>query len=56
MNDKNRTHVCFSCGREEIEIPLVVLRYSSKEMHICPQCLPVLIHHFDQLVEKLPRE
>ncbi len=28
--------------------------YQSKEIHICPQCLPVLIHKPEKLAEKLP--
>jgi len=44
---------CLSCNRDEHETPLVVLAFSGKEARICPQCLPVLIHHVDRLEEKL---
>jgi hypothetical protein len=44
---------CLSCGRIDEEIPLVALRYRARVAHICPQCLPVLIHHAEQLVEPL---
>jgi hypothetical protein len=47
------SRACLSCGRTEEEIPLVALRYTSREAHICPQCLPVLIHHTDRLTEQL---
>ncbi len=52
----NRKHLsCFSCGRTDAEVPLLVLRYISRALHVCPQCLPLLIHQFDRLAEKLPR-
>lgn len=40
---------CFNCGRPESEAPLVALRSAGKALWICPQCLPVLIHHPEQL-------
>lgn len=54
MSDTKKAATCFSCKRSDTEVPLVQLRYSSKEIHICPQCLPALIHHFDTLAGKLP--
>jgi hypothetical protein len=45
--------VCFNCGRSEQEFPVLVLRLAGRETHICPQCLPALIHHPDRLTEKL---
>lgn len=54
MNDKKKAVSCFSCGRTDVDVPLLVLRYLSQTLHICPQCLPLLIHHFDRLAEKLP--
>jgi hypothetical protein len=56
MDGKNRVVTCFSCGRSEVDIPLLRLQYSSKELHICPQCLPMLIHHFEELADRLPKE
>ena len=44
---------CLSCGKSEQETPLIFLRFNRGESWICPQCLPVLIHHRDQLAEKL---
>ena len=44
---------CLSCDRTEQETPLVALKYAGRETWICPQCLPVLIHHADQLAGKL---
>lgn len=45
--------VCLSCGKGEDEIPLVVLQYGGKWIHICPHCLPALIHHTERLTEKI---
>lgn len=44
---------CLSCNRDEHETPLVILAFRGKEARICPQCLPVLIHHIERLEEKL---
>lgn len=44
---------CLSCNRSEKEIPLVTLTYSSKPAYICSHCLPLLIHHPEQLIGKL---
>jgi NMD protein affecting ribosome stability and mRNA decay len=49
------TRTCLSCGKSEEEIPLVLLCYVSREAHVCPQCLPVLIHHTDRLAERLAK-
>jgi hypothetical protein len=47
------TVVCLNCGRSEADFPVIVLRLAGHETHICPQCLPALIHHPDRLTEKL---
>ena len=44
---------CLSCNRSENEIPLVTLTYSAKPAYICSRCLPLLIHHPEQLIGKL---
>lgn len=44
---------CLSCGRSENDFPVLVLRLAGRETHICPQCLPALIHHPDRLTAKL---
>jgi DNA-directed RNA polymerase subunit RPC12/RpoP len=53
MNKETENYKCFNCGKDEKEVPLVQLIYSGTPSWICPQCLPVLIHHIDQLTEKL---
>ena len=44
---------CLNCGRTDKQTPLISLQYVLREAWICPQCLPVLIHHADELEEKL---
>ena len=53
MQEKDAVQHCLNCTRPETEIPLVTLRYAGNEAWICSQCLPVLIHHPEQLVGKL---
>lgn len=48
----NNTH-CLNCDRAEQQTPLIALRYAGTDAWICPQCLPVLIHHAEQLEDKL---
>ena len=45
--------LCLSCGRSEADFPVIVLRVAGREVYICPQCLPALIHHPDRLTDKL---
>ena len=45
---------CLVCERTKEEIPLVTLEYRDTNLYICPEHLPVLIHHPDQLIGKLP--
>jgi hypothetical protein len=48
------TSACLNCGSSEMERPLLSLRFQDKELHICPECLPILIHKPYQLADKLP--
>jgi hypothetical protein len=54
---KERNHIvldkCLNCGIAEAERPLLVLRYQGMATAICPQCLPILIHHPEKLTAKL---
>ncbi|RPJ19464.1 MAG: hypothetical protein EHM33_30245 [Chloroflexi bacterium] len=45
---------CLNCGTSEQDRPLISLKFQEKELSICPQCLPILIHKSDQLAGKLP--
>lgn len=48
------TLTCLNCGTSEQERPLLTIRFQDSEYHICPQCLPILIHKPYELTEKLP--
>jgi hypothetical protein len=50
MNEKT----CLNCGRNSNEIPLLSMEYRGQSYHLCPQCLPVMIHKPNNLVGKLP--
>jgi len=45
---------CIVCETTSHDVPLVKLEYRDQELWICPQHIPVLIHHPDQLVGKVP--
>ncbi len=45
---------CLVCERSIEDIPLVPIEYRAIRVYICPEHLPVLIHHPEQLVGKLP--
>jgi hypothetical protein len=44
---------CLNCNRTEQEIPLVTLQYQGKQVYICSQCFPTLIHSPAKLTGKL---
>ncbi len=46
--------VCIYCERSSDVVPLLPMLYQGKEVWICPQHLPVLIHRPSQLADKLP--
>jgi hypothetical protein len=45
---------CLNCGRPLGRIPLLPVLHRDGLAHICPQCLPVLIHDPKSLADKLP--
>jgi len=45
---------CLNCGRNSDEIPLLSFEYRAETYHLCPQCLPVIIHKPQNLTGKLP--
>ncbi len=51
MSDVNA--VCLVCERNSDQIPLLAFQYRSKALWICPEHLPILIHHPDQLADRL---
>ena len=44
---------CVSCERSVEEVPLLHVQSRNGMAYICPQCLPVLIHHPERLQGKL---
>jgi len=53
MDQTIQTQHCLNCNISEDEIPLVNLNYSRKPAYICSRCLPLLIHHPEELIGKL---
>lgn len=45
---------CLNCGKNADQIPLLTLEYRGETYHLCPQCLPVMIHKPQALAGKLP--
>lgn len=45
---------CIKCKKNEEEIPLLQMRFDARQVFICPQCLPVLIHKPAELGDVLP--
>lgn len=48
------TATCLNCGGTEMDRSLIALKFQEKELYICPQCLPTLIHKPYPLADKLP--
>jgi hypothetical protein len=46
--------MCLYCERDNLQVPLLAIQYQDKELWICPQHLPILIHKPAQLAHKLP--
>jgi hypothetical protein len=45
---------CLYCERTSDQIPLILMNYQGRQVYICPQHLPILIHKPAQLADKLP--
>lgn len=45
---------CFNCDRSEQDVPLLPATFQGSPLHICPQCLPALIHKPQVIAAKLP--
>jgi len=44
---------CFRCAKNDSEVPLITLQYHAMQIFICPQCMPALIHHPEDLIDRL---
>jgi len=47
-------HTCIHCGKDDNQVPLVLFSYKGKDLRICTEHLPVLIHDPAELTGKLP--
>jgi hypothetical protein len=45
---------CIVCESSSQQVPLIKMNYRDEKVYVCPQHLPVFIHHPEQLVGKLP--
>lgn len=54
MPDPKAPAACLNCGHDENQTPLIALRYQGATWHICPRCMPALIHNPQRLVGRLP--
>jgi hypothetical protein len=45
---------CLYCERTSAEVPLIPLLYRDQPCYLCPAHLPLLIHHPEQLADRLP--
>jgi len=53
-NEGEEMKKCINCDRSDQQVPLLVMEYQDRDLHICPQCLPLLIHKPEKLSQKLP--
>jgi hypothetical protein len=45
--------ICVACRRGSDDVPLITFEFRGRELRICPQHLPILIHDPGQLVGRL---
>ena len=56
MPDDSKVKVqCVHCQRSEYEVPLMLLHFRGRQVWICAQCLPLLIHNPNRLATKFPQ-
>ncbi len=51
MSGTSDSKQCLACQRSVDEIPLLAVEFGTSRLWICPQHLPVLIHHPERLTE-----
>lgn len=54
MSDTMPPPRCLACERPSGEVPLIPVQYRGRDLWICPQHLPILIHKPEQLADRLP--
>jgi hypothetical protein len=50
---ENQTPHCIHCGRDDSQVPLLVLLYKGSQFQICSEHLPILLHNPAKLSGKL---
>jgi hypothetical protein len=45
---------CIHCGRDQNQVPLVLLQYKERQFQICTEHFPILIHNPARLADNLP--
>jgi hypothetical protein len=45
---------CIFCNHTDQDSPLLSFQYQNEQYWICPEHLPILIHHPEQLADKFP--
>ncbi len=40
---------CLNCGSTQNEVPMMLWHYKEREMWLCANCLPLMIHKREQL-------
>ncbi|MCB0212226.1 MAG: hypothetical protein KDJ52_22990 [Anaerolineae bacterium] len=53
MSNSTQSLTCFNCGNSEETVPMVRIRFAGYETWICSQCMPVIIHQTEELMDKL---
>jgi hypothetical protein len=48
------SEICLVCQQSSQLVPLLTLNYHGEHYFICPQHLPILIHHPERLADVLP--
>lgn len=46
---------CFNCARDEYVIPLIAWRFQGRDLWVCSECMPLLIHKWRQVQEQLAK-
>lgn len=53
MNTEAMPQTCFNCQRTDETIPLIVWRYRERPLTVCSECMPMLIHKWQQIAGRL---
>ncbi|MFO7539600.1 MAG: hypothetical protein R6X32_16305 [Chloroflexota bacterium] len=51
--NQNKPDRCFNCKRSENEIPMLSWSYQGRPFRACCQCVPTLIHKWEQVITGL---